>query len=302
MIELRTLGRLDLRDAEGQELRSILSPSKRIALLAYLALATPRGFHRRDTLLALFWPELDQEHARRALRQTLYLIRRSMTDGALVSRGEEEIRLDSDVFWCDAAEFEALLDAGREEEALAVYGGDLLAGFYVSGCLEFERWLDGERRRLKERAARTAWSLAEGAEASGNAVEAAHWGRRAATFAPDDEAAVGRLITLLDRLGDRAGAIREYDLFAKRLREDYEAEPAPETQELIEAVRARVETNGSMVQAAPAAPLVDEEDETTRYEAKGRRPSWLTRRVAAVASGALAALFVAGAAIVFNLR
>ena len=71
MIELRTLGRLDLRDSKGREVRSILSPTKRFALLAYLAVAVPRGFHRRDILLALFWPELDQEHARRALRQAL---------------------------------------------------------------------------------------------------------------------------------------------------------------------------------------------------------------------------------------
>jgi DNA-binding SARP family transcriptional activator len=54
MIRLRTLGALDLRDADGQELRGVLAQPKRAALLAYLALATPRGYHRRDTLLALF--------------------------------------------------------------------------------------------------------------------------------------------------------------------------------------------------------------------------------------------------------
>ena len=64
MIELRTLGGLDLHDAQGRELRVILAASKRAALLTYLAVATPRGFHRRDTLLALLWPELDREHAR----------------------------------------------------------------------------------------------------------------------------------------------------------------------------------------------------------------------------------------------
>jgi hypothetical protein len=37
----------------------ILAASKGAALLTYLAIATPRGFHRRDTLLALLWPELD---------------------------------------------------------------------------------------------------------------------------------------------------------------------------------------------------------------------------------------------------
>ena len=55
MIELRTLGAVDLRSADGVELRAVLVQPKRTALLAYLAVADPRGFHRRDSLLALFW-------------------------------------------------------------------------------------------------------------------------------------------------------------------------------------------------------------------------------------------------------
>src|SRR5439155_160938 len=75
MIEFRLLGTLHLTDAEGREVKSLLTRPRRLALLAYLAAATPRGFHRRDTLLALFWPELDQEHARAALRQALHVLR-----------------------------------------------------------------------------------------------------------------------------------------------------------------------------------------------------------------------------------
>ncbi len=98
MIKLQTLGGLGLHDARGRELRSILAASKPAALLTYLAVATPRGFHRRDTLLALFWPELDQEHARGALRQALRVIRSSMTASALLSEGDDAIALDRDVF------------------------------------------------------------------------------------------------------------------------------------------------------------------------------------------------------------
>ena len=117
MIELRTLGGLDLHDAQGRELRVILAASKPAALLTYLAIAPPRGFHRRDTLLALLWPELDQEHARGALRQALHVIRRSMTS-ALLTEGDDAIALDRDLFWCDVVAFESLLDGGKEEEAL----------------------------------------------------------------------------------------------------------------------------------------------------------------------------------------
>ena len=99
MIELRTLGRLELRDSAGRDLRAVFSASKLTALLSYLAIAPPRGFHRRDTLVALLWPELDQEHARGALRQALYTIRSSITDGTLLRAGDEQIGLDTEGFW-----------------------------------------------------------------------------------------------------------------------------------------------------------------------------------------------------------
>ena len=63
MIEFRALGTLELRSADGRELHSLLAQPKQIALLAYLCIAQPRGFHHRDTLLGLFWPSVDQDHA-----------------------------------------------------------------------------------------------------------------------------------------------------------------------------------------------------------------------------------------------
>lgn len=49
MIELRTLGTIDLRDTDsGRALDSLLAQEKRSALLFYLALASPQGPRRRD--------------------------------------------------------------------------------------------------------------------------------------------------------------------------------------------------------------------------------------------------------------
>src|SRR5207253_8254266 len=48
-----------------------------------------------------------------------------------------------------------------------------------------------------------------------------------------------RLVVLLDRLGDRAGAVATYEAFAKRLAADLEVEPAAETKALLTAVQAR---------------------------------------------------------------
>ena len=300
MLELRTLGGLHVRDSQGHELRAMLAAPKQAALLTYLSIATPRGFHRRDTLLALLWPELDQEHARGALRQALHASRRSVADGMLLGAGDEEIGLDWDGVWCDAVAFEAMLDEGRVQEALEIYRGDLLEGFHLSGCPEFERWLDSERRRLRERAAEATWSLAEGAEAVGQVAKAAHWGRRAAALSPDDEGVVRRLIALLDRAGDRAGAIQEYEAFAKRLREDYEAEPAPETTALIESVRARKQANGAVL---PSAPVTKQPDDAGAASLTTQpRPFWRTKRLVAAALVVLGAVTVAGTTTLRNSR
>ncbi|MBA2245672.1 MAG: hypothetical protein H0W11_12000 [Gemmatimonadetes bacterium] len=89
MVELRTLGALDLRAVGGRVLESVLAQPKRIALLVYLAAAAPGRLHRRDILLALFWPEADEARARNSLSQALHFLRRSLGEGVLVSRGEE---------------------------------------------------------------------------------------------------------------------------------------------------------------------------------------------------------------------
>src|SRR5215831_13561062 len=72
MIRLRVLGALDLRDDHDQAIDSVLAQPKRVALLVYLAAARPYGLKRRDILVALLWPELDQARARNALSQSLH--------------------------------------------------------------------------------------------------------------------------------------------------------------------------------------------------------------------------------------
>src|SRR6266508_890451 len=170
MIELRLLGTLHLTDAAGREVKSLLTRPRRLALLAYLAAATPRGLRRRDTLLALFWPELAQEHARAALRQALHILRGALGADAVVTRGDEEIGLDEARVWCDVAAFDAAVAAEQFDRALELHRGPLPA--------------------------------------------ALEWARRATRLEPHGEEALRTLIALLDRAGDRAGAVAAYDEFA----------------------------------------------------------------------------------------
>src|SRR5213596_2456016 len=140
MIELRMLGRLSLTGADGREVRMLLGQPRRFALLAYLAAESPPGFHRRDSLLALFWPELDQEHARAALRQALHVVRDALGADAVASQGDEEIGVDAAQVSCDVVAFERAVNREQFREALDLYAGDFLEGFFISDAPEFERW------------------------------------------------------------------------------------------------------------------------------------------------------------------
>ena len=239
MIRFHTLGRVRLQDdPSAEDGGSALAQPKRIALLAYLSLMSGRGPVRRDTLLALFWPELGDEEARRALRQALHYLRRVVGENVLLGTGEE-LRVSGDRFRCDAVEFERLVAAGEPAEALSIYEGDFLAGFHVPDVApELEEWVDRTRARLRRQAATVAWSAADAAEAAGHGDAAIELGRRACELEPDQEGGWRRLMALQDRLGDRAGALRTYDELATRVRREFDAEPSDDTAALAAKLRA----------------------------------------------------------------
>lgn len=239
MLRLDLLGRIDLRDTDGNELRAVLAQPKRFALLVYLALGTPLGGIRRDTLLALFWPELDQERARKALNKAIHFLRQQLGDAAILSRGAGELAANSALLCCDVVEFIAACDRGDEAAAVELYKGELLPSFYVDETPDFERWLDERRTELRRMTARACHALAERRVREGEGAAALGFARRAAELSHDDERAVQRLLQLLGGLGDRAGALYAYDRFARRLASELDAEPAAETRELAERIRSK---------------------------------------------------------------
>lgn len=237
-MRLLVLGPLDVRDPVGREVRSVITQSKRLALLSYLALAGRDRFRRRDTLVGLFWPEGDQRAARASLRQALSWLRHELGSGVLTHRGEEEIGVAADHLWCDAVAFDEAIATQDAEQALTLYRGDLLEGVFVAGAApELERWLDDERARRRQQATRAASGLAERDAAVGRLASAVDWARRAVLLSPNDEANHRRLIQLLAAAGDRAGALEAYAGFRDRLVEDYGTEPSAETIRLVSEMR-----------------------------------------------------------------
>jgi len=238
MLELCTLGTIALRGEDGLPIREPLRHTKRTALLAYLAIADPLRLHRRETLISLLWPDLDETHGRGMLRHELYELRRSLGTDVIRSDGRETLCVDGERLWCDARAVARQLTEGQLIEALDLVKGEFLPGLHVDGG-EFDRWLDGERGRLARRAGAAAERLCARAAATGDPAGAVGWARRWTDLLPYDETAWHRLVSLLDETGDRAGALSAYEELAARLSDELEIEPSPEIRELAGQIRTR---------------------------------------------------------------
>jgi len=212
---LRTLGCVELNDSDGKQILQVLQQPKRLALLTYLVLARPHGFQRRDRILLLFWPDSDEGRGRAALRKATYRLRQALGADVIQGRGDTELGLDPDLLHCDVREFDAAIAERRPADALALYGGDLLDGFHLDGASpDFERWLEDERSRLKKDAAQAAWEVSAEREHAGDMAAAVKLARRAFGLAPPDGQRFRHLLEILDRAGDRAGALQAYERFS----------------------------------------------------------------------------------------
>ena len=231
MLRVYVLGELSL-EVDGQPLAP--PPSRRArALVGYLALNP--GTHSRGALASRFWPDVLDESARTSLRGALTAIRRALGPAASHLTATREAAGLVDV-WTDAAEFAALVEAGRDEDALALCRGDLLAGLD-------EDWLLAARDEHREAQMAALARLATAAEDPETAIR--HTRARIA-LDPLSEEAHRELMARLAATGDRAAALAAYNRLADRLRAELRIAPSAATRELAESVR-----NGEIA-AAPA--------------------------------------------------
>lgn len=121
-------------------------PSRAVAaLLARLALAPERA-HPREELVELLWPGVALDVGRNRLRQALSTLKSLLEPagrpGAAVLQADRlAVRVARSAIECDAVDFERQLRAGRQAEARAAWGGELMPGFY-------DEWVVDERQRL----------------------------------------------------------------------------------------------------------------------------------------------------------
>ncbi len=244
---------------------------RRIALLSILAVARGRPVGR-ERLIGYLWPEHPADSARHTLSESLYVLRKDLSEDLFVAVGDE-VALNRAVMGCDVDAFEAALEALHPEDAARAYRGPLLDGFYVSDAPEFERWAEDERGRLGRAYAQALETLATAAENAGDCSGAAEWWRRLAAHDPYDARVALRLVRALDSAGNRVAALRFAGTHTILMREELGAKPDRELAALVEKLRAeplRVPSAPDLPPpASPVAPAEPEAAPSPAAEAEG---------------------------------
>jgi len=296
MLQLRTFGSIDLRSTTGQRLRPVLAQPKRLALLAYLVLARPRGPQRRDQIVALFWPEQDSEHARNALSQAIFFLRRVLGGDTIASRNGDAIELSIDALWCDAIAFEQAIDAGDHARAVELFKGELLAGLHIPDAAnELDQWLDGERARYAQAYADALESLAAASEAAGDYRGAVLRWRQLVARDPYSSRATLRLMQALAASGDRIAAVR-----CAREHQTLVAELGVRADSQIAALAERLSISDELVGQNDSSPVTTPHEDNETIATVAPQPAVLPARrsdrrvrLLALASATIGLAFVA---------
>ncbi len=201
------------------------APPKALPLLAYLLLnGRPVA---REMLAFCLWPDENEENALSNLRRHLNHLKKALPalGGApwVLSTDETVEWNAASGAWVDVAEFIRLSDFPESRaEAVNLYAGDLLENLY-------DDWILSWRERLRAKYVETLNALVLDQRSRRNFAAAGKYLHSLLTIDPWREDAVRHLMAVNYERGDRAGALRIYADFVRRLSDEMAVEPMPET-------------------------------------------------------------------------
>lgn len=231
MVHLTLLGGAFV-EREGAPVTGRAAQRHHVALLAMLA-ASPAQTASRDRLIAHLRPAQDTSKARHRLSVALHVLRRGFGDDCVETAGDG-VTLSSARVWTDVGAFLNAVAAGRLEDAIELYAGPFLDGFFLSGAAAFERWADAERERLSGMYRATLERLITEAEARRDAGGALRWWRLLSAHDPLSASVAIGLVRALADAGDVPGALRQARAHAALVRAELELPADPQVLELAQ--------------------------------------------------------------------
>lgn len=217
------------------------------AVLAYLLLHCGQA-QSRNKIAGIFWPDMDEARARKALTQALWRIRKSVPD--ILEADAQQIRIpENEGLFIDVRVFENSVDASEHLDAAALdnqrtgaqalrqavdlYQGALLEGFYAD-------WVLVVRERLREKYLRILEYLIEFEKKSGAYTAALDVALKLAQADPYREAAHREVMRLYYALDRPEAALSQYETCFTILEEELGLQPDRQTRALAQEIALRV--------------------------------------------------------------
>jgi DNA-binding SARP family transcriptional activator len=210
------------------------------ALLAYLAYRLPH-LQSRETLIEMFWPEGSLERGRNNLSIAVSSLRHQleppgMLAGTILIADRQKVGLNPGTVSTDMEEFDTAQKAAasassdaeqvdRLEQAMALYTGNLLPGYY-------EEWIVAERERMADTALQTLRRLTRLLARRKDLSGALDYALKAVTADPLREEAHLDLIKLYAASGQLSAALQQCHTLEHILKDRLDAAPSSSARRL----------------------------------------------------------------------
>ena len=226
---------------------ALRNASKTRALLANLALE-PGYCVSREALLQAIWPDADATLASQSLNSLVYSLRKLLGDQiggeppVLHADGFYRLNVDAGV-GVDAAWFEALVNAGEQLARSGDQSGAIAQYTYAAQlyqgdlCAVADIQIVVEREYLRALYLTLLARLADYHFSRGDCLTCMGYALRLLSVDPCREDAHRLVMRCHVHQGERAQALRQYQLCASILRAEFEAEPETETTDLYNQIR-----------------------------------------------------------------
>lgn len=217
-------------------------PRRRSRALLYYMISTHMP-QPRERLLALLCGEMDDESARHAFKTILAEVRAQLRsfdasiewitgDGDLLTFNPlAPIWLDTEIFEKDTAATSRNLN-----QAIQLYRGDFLDGFFLKDSSSFDTWIRSTRDHFRHRYLSALRQLAELNEANSQLEQAITCVHLLLDADPLAEEAHAHLMRLYWTMGDRTEALRQYERLRSLLAQELAVKPSSSTQALYEQI------------------------------------------------------------------
>jgi DNA-binding SARP family transcriptional activator len=242
-LAIRLFGKFSIR--KDDYLLAGLDSAKVRELLSYLLLYRERS-HPREHLASVLWEATSTPLARKYLRQVLWQLQSGL-GAASNSQTQQLIHIEPEwvrfepgaTFWLDVEVFESAYTAARGihgeqlearqaqalEQAVELYRGDLLEGWYQDWCIF-------ERERLENMWLAMLDKLMGYCQAQQTFESGIDYGMRVLRQDRARERTHRRMIRLYYLAGDRTGGLRQYQRCVEALKEELGVKPSDRTEQL----------------------------------------------------------------------